>query len=377
MDAPEHVIDVFFSDGGVLAFTNPDADAVKVLSPEQPGSGRCVGHQHVLTPVNEKVLAPGAGYADHDAGHGADDDGLSDGRAGVGKKFCPRRLIDDGDLRLVLNVVGVEGAPLGNDNAAGLEKAVTDAADRCLGIQAFVADQKILFCHGCHAGDIGHIAQSIEIGGQERADGSRAAVAPAGAAIDFDGVVGQGTQGRFHVLLPAFPNGNDRHQGNDADDNAQQGQQGAKPVRHQSRGRHSESLGKQTHSGRSGGWRFDALGRRVRLRGESLGSDVGAIRHNHAVAQFDDALRTGRDAQVVRHDHNGVAPRIEIHQQAHHLNAALLIQCPSGFVSQDDRTAIHQRAGDADPLLLPARELGRCVGQTVAQSQLIQQLPGA
>jgi hypothetical protein len=47
------------------------------------------------------------------------------------------------------------------------------------------------------------------------------------------------------------------------------------------------------------------------------------------------------------------------------------------FIGQDHRPAVHQRAGDADALLLAAGELVGIVLQAVAQSEFAQQVTGA
>lgn len=56
-------------------------------------------------------------------------------------------------------------------------------------------------------------------------------------------------------------------------------------------------------------------------------------------------------------------------QQVHHVTTILTVQRPGRFVRQDDFTAIHQRPGDADPLLLTAGKTGDVTSGKVSQPQ--------
>jgi hypothetical protein len=67
---------------------------------------------------------------------------------------------------------------------------------------------------------------------------------------------------------------------------------------------------------------------------------------------------------------------VELHENGHDLLAALAVQRSSRFIGQDDRPAVHERAGDADALLLAARELVGMVLQPVAQAEFSQQVTG-
>ena len=82
------------------------------------------------------------------------------------------------------------------------------------------------------------------------------------------------------------------------------------------------------------------------------------------------------DVGVVGDDDYRVAMPVQFFQNGHDLLAALVVERPGRFVGQYDRPAVHERAGDADALLLSAGELAGVVLQTVAQPQSPQQLRG-
>ena len=59
-----------------------------------------------------------------------------------------------------------------------------------------------------------------------------------------------------------------------------------------------------------------------------------------------------------------------------HLGARVAVEVAGGLVGQDQRRLGNQRAGDADSLLLAARELGRDVAQAIAQAQPLERRLG-
>ena len=81
--------------------------------------------------------------------------------------------------------------------------------------------------------------------------------------------------------------------------------------------------------------------------------------------------------QVVGDQNDGVAFSAQLIEQIHHLGAAATVERARGFIRQDHLAAVHQRPGDADPLLLPAGELGGSVAHPVAQSEPREQRLGA
>ena len=58
----------------------------------------------------------------------------------------------------------------------------------------------------------------------------------------------------------------------------------------------------------------------------------------------------------------------------HHIFTAGGIQCTGRFVGKDDFSAIHQRAGDGDTLLLTAGKLSGFVAFFAFQTQILQKL---
>ena len=65
------------------------------------------------------------------------------------------------------------------------------------------------------------------------------------------------------------------------------------------------------------------------------------------------------DRRIVGDDDDGVAFAVQLLEQRHELGAALAIERAGRLVGEDDLAAVHQRARDADALLLAARELRR------------------
>ena len=73
-----------------------------------------------------------------------------------------------------------------------------------------------------------------------------------------------------------------------------------------------------------------------------------------AVLDFDDSTREARDMAVVGDHDNGMSLGVEPHEDVHDVLAAFGVQGAGGLVGQYDFAAVHQGAGDAHPLLLPA-----------------------
>ena len=66
-----------------------------------------------------------------------------------------------------------------------------------------------------------------------------------------------------------------------------------------------------------------------------------------------------RDVGLVGDENDGVASLIKAFEQRHDLFAGLGIEVAGWLVGQDDRRIVDQRAGDCDPLALPAGEFVR------------------
>ena len=87
-----------------------------------------------------------------------------------------------------------------------------------------------------------------------------------------------------------------------------------------------------------------------------LGGDWRAVHvgDDFTITYFDHALGAACNFGIVGNQQDRVTLRIQITQQAHHIFAAFAIERAGGFVGQNDRTTIHQRARNRHTLLLPA-----------------------
>ena len=145
----------------------------------------------------------------------------------------------------------------------------------------------------------------------------------------------------------------------------------SQPIVQQRTQRHLQRFAEDRHSGLGLPCGFGklaiALGLRFLLR--LVGSDT-------PVGDADDAVRVSGDVAVVGHHNDRVPLPVQLLQDGHDLFAALAVERAGRFIGQDDRPAVHQRARDADALLLAAGELVRLVLQPVAQSELAQQVTG-
>ena len=106
--------------------------------------------------------------------------------------------------------------------------------------------------------------------------------------------------------------------------------------------------------------------KRPRFRFTGVGNDA-------SVFDFDDAVGLTGDVRVVRDHDDRVTLTVQLLDDFHDGFAAFGIQRAGRFVGQNDFTAVHQRARDADALLLAAGQLVRFVAQPVAQIQIFQQ----
>src|SRR5262245_32095432 len=95
----------------------------------------------------------------------------------------------------------------------------------------------------------------------------------------------------------------------------------------------------------------------------------GSIDAHAAVTEADDSAGVLGDVGLVGHEHDGDAAfRVEALEDAHHLDARARVEVARGFIGQQQRWLVDERAGDGHALLLSARELIRVVIQPAAES---------
>ena len=94
-----------------------------------------------------------------------------------------------------------------------------------------------------------------------------------------------------------------------------------------------------------------------------------------AVGEDDDAVGVGGDLRVVGDDDDGLAELVDRRpQQVEDAVARLRVEVAGRLVGEDDGGPGDQRAGDRDPLLLAAGELGGPVGGAVGEADGLEQL---
>ena len=96
-----------------------------------------------------------------------------------------------------------------------------------------------------------------------------------------------------------------------------------------------------------------------------------------AVMDFNDPFGMCGNIAVMRDENNGMAFVMQLAQDPHHVLAAAAVQCARRFVGENDLSAIHQGAGNGNPLLLAAGKLVGFMFQTICQTQAGKQLFGA
>src|SRR5437762_5476543 len=96
--------------------------------------------------------------------------------------------------------------------------------------------------------------------------------------------------------------------------------------------------------------------------------DRGVVQHD-AVAERDDARAVLGDVGLVRHQHDrDAALYVQLLKNAHDLDAGLRIEVAGRLVGEQQRRAVHRRAGDGDALLLTTRELVRVMTEPIAET---------
>ena len=83
--------------------------------------------------------------------------------------------------------------------------------------------------------------------------------------------------------------------------------------------------------------------------------------------------RALRQLLVMGHQHDRLAPAIEVLEQRQRVLAISSVERAGRFVGQQDGRSVHDRAGDRDALPLAAAERGREVPRLVGQAELAEQ----
>ena len=83
-----------------------------------------------------------------------------------------------------------------------------------------------------------------------------------------------------------------------------------------------------------------------------------------------------RELQIVRDHHHGQPAGAQLAQEPGDRGRVVLVQVPGGLIGEEHGGPLHDRACNGHPLLLPARQVGRSMGQPVPQSQTLQDRPG-
>ena len=79
---------------------------------------------------------------------------------------------------------------------------------------------------------------------------------------------------------------------------------------------------------------------------------------------------------VVGDQHEGRARLpVEFLHEGDHRRACLGVQVPGGLVGEEDSRTVGEGSREGDPLLLPARQLGRVVVEAIPESHAIEQVP--
>ena len=215
-----------------------------------------------------------------------------------------------------------------------------------------------------------------EDGGVRRDEGADAtgATITEAAREDFDGVRAEVADLAEDLLLRALAKGDDADDGGDADDDAEHGEKRAQFVTEDGAPGHVDGRGEA--SCRAEGGFFAGRGGVCRatcgffMLLAVLGDDL-------AVLDFDDAVGVFGDVAVVGDEDDGVAFGVQFAEDFHDFFAAVAVKCASGFVGEDDLSAVHERTGDGDALLLAAGELSGFVFGAFAEAEAGKQRFGA
>ena len=163
-----------------------------------------------------------------------------------------------------------------------------------------------------------------------------------------------------------------RHHGDhgaDANDDAQDGQEGAHQVAPDRAQRQQEGV--EQHQATSAvRWSAASMPQR-------RGVFVGDVTLHHTIHKTHDAFGIGRHVGLMRdHQHGDAVVHVQAPQQLHDLAAALGVQVAGGLVGQQHGGLGDDGAGNGHALLLPARQFGRCVVFPARQADRCQRLAG-
>src|SRR3954454_6375890 len=105
------------------------------------------------------------------------------------------------------------------------------------------------------------------------------------------------------------------------------------------------------------------------------GVRLSAVVDDLAVGEHEQAVGVGGGRRVVRDHDDGLAELVDgAAQEVEHLTGGLRVEVAGRLVGEDDGGLARERAGHRDALLLAARELGRPVGEAVAQADGVDEL---
>ena len=104
---------------------------------------------------------------------------------------------------------------------------------------------------------------------------------------------------------------------------------------------------------------------------------LAVVGDDFAVLDFDDTVGVFGDVAVVGDEDDGVAFGVQFAEDFHDFFAAVAVKRASGFVGEDDLSAVHERTGDGDALLLAAGELAGFVLGAFAEAKAGEQRFGA
>ena len=216
-----------------------------------------------------------------------------------------------------------------------------------------------------------HITQfgnRIAVGHGERFHFAASPVAEAFTGEHGNGVRAHAVDVGQDFFLRAAPQCHHGHHRRNADDNPQHGQHRAHFVRHNRLHRHFEGFGKLVFIKPETAFFLN----RLHVAFGQFGG-FAVVGNDFAVFDFNHAVGLRGDFRVVRHHDNGVAIRIKLADDFHHVFAAAAVERARRFVRKDDFAAVHQRTGDGHALLLAAGKFARLVFLFAFQPQFVQQ----
>src|SRR5690606_30891681 len=95
---------------------------------------------------------------------------------------------------------------------------------------------------------------------------------------------------------------------------------------------------------------------------------------DNAVTQRDGPLGMFRDVVLVRDQHDGLAPRMQLFEQRHDVRAGLAVEVSCRLVGEQQGRAVDQSARNGDALALTTRQLRRLVLHAITETDLRQHI---